>query len=63
LTNNDQWQKGKKRKKKAKDKKQKQKKKKQKRGPRLLDDDKKIVLRICCQDFEIYAYAKPKAKF
>jgi hypothetical protein len=29
----------------------------------LSDEDKKIVLRICCQDFEIYAHTKPKAKF
>jgi len=52
--------KGKKRKRKDKDKK---KKKKQKRGKRLSVKDKKVVLRICCKDFEIYAHSKPKAKF
>jgi hypothetical protein len=60
-SDDDQQRKGKKRKRKAKA--NKKNKKKQKRGPRLSDDDKKITLRICCQDFEIYAHARPKAKF
>jgi hypothetical protein len=54
--------KGKKRKKKWKHKK-KQKMKRQKRGKRMSYKDKKVVLRICCRDFEIYAHSKPKSKF
>jgi hypothetical protein len=33
------------------------------RGARLTTEDKKVVLRICVQDFEVYAHAKQKGKF
>jgi len=52
-----------KRKRKKKQKKQKSKKKRRKTGPRFSNEDKKVVLRICCKDFEVYAHAKPKRTF
>ena len=57
--------KGKKRKRRTtKDRRKKRKKrKKNKRGSRLLTEGKKVVLRIAAQDFEVYAYAKTKARF
>ena len=38
-------------------------KKTQKTGPRLSNEEKKIVLHICVQDFEVYAHAKTKKRF
>jgi hypothetical protein len=38
-------------------------KKKSRRGPRLSAEDKKVVLQIAVQGFEVYAYTKTKAKF
>ena len=38
-------------------------KKTQKTGPWLSNKEKKIVLHICVQDFEVYAHAKTKKRF
>jgi hypothetical protein len=34
-----------------------------KRRPRLSDEDRKVVVRIWVEDFEIYAHSKTKGKF
>ena len=34
-----------------------------KKCPRLSNEDKKIVLRVCCNDFEIFAHARTKKRF